>query len=62
MNEERTVSVNVEITLSFEIERNDEIGCNNADIAAESAIMSLKGYLARYPYGRVEGVERSDSN
>lgn len=60
MQEERTITVNAELTLSFEVEQRKGNGKNNFEIASKAAIASLRGYLARYPYATVTSIERQN--
>jgi len=60
MKKERTTRVQIEMSLSFEVQKHEGSGKDNFDIASESAVSALRGYLARYPYGRVESITRTD--
>ena len=60
MNEERAITVSVDIRLSFEVEPIPHSDRDNFDIAAESAIADLRAHLARYSGGRVVSLTRTD--
>ena len=60
MQEERALTVSVDIRLSFEVEPIPHSNRDNFDIAAESAIADLRAHLARYSGGRVVSLKRTD--
>ena len=60
MNEERALTVSVDIRLTFEVEPIPDSDRDNFDIAAESAIADLRAHLARYSGGRVVSLTKID--
>jgi hypothetical protein len=57
MKQERTIKVNIEMTLHFEMEENG--GMSKKKIYQRSAISAVRAHLAKYPYGRVESIHKA---
>jgi hypothetical protein len=60
MNEERSVTVSVQMKLSFEVEQAPYSNRHHVDLAEESAIIDLWAHLARYSGGRVLSINRTE--
>lgn len=57
MKQERTTEVNIKMTLHFETRLDS--GKTKNKIYEQSAISAVRAHLAKYPYGRVESIEKT---
>jgi ribosomal protein L31E len=60
MNEERSITVSVDIRLSFEVEEVPFTEKDNFDVAAESAVVGLRAHLARHAGSKLLSITRHD--